>query len=32
MNTVNVAKMNKLSNGDFSVNHRANIRTIWTYA
>ncbi len=31
-NTVNVGKMNKLSNGDFSVNHRANIRMIWTHA
>lgn len=31
MNTVNVAKMNKLSNGDFSTNHRANVRTIFSY-
>lgn len=32
VNTVNVAKMSKLSYGDFTVNHRANIRMIWTHS
>jgi hypothetical protein len=32
LNTVNVARMNKISYGDFTVTNRANIRMIWTYA
>ena len=31
INTINVAKMNKISYGDFNVYHRANIRQIFSH-